>query len=373
MEPMEGHGLQAMSIGFLIDADTPMVWRGPMVTQALEQLLKRDQVARPRLPGGRPAAGHRRHPADARAEGAGHRRRHRHHAAGHRADRRAQGPQDVREGRHPDPRHRREHGDPRLLELRPRGAHLRRRRRRAHGARTTTSSSSARCRSTSHPRAGRFRQADRGRRPGRPRRRRSTARSRARSRSRSPRRRRTTSAAFPKIVIQNTDVVGRQTDAAAMSDQVRQVDPPHGGEHAHDRAVRAGPGQGGRRAARSSPTAPRATATTSAARTNSRSSPTSTRPSSIPRTFDAKSFVDFKGDVCIIPPNSFALARTVEYFRIPRNVLTICLGKSHLRALRHHRQRDAARAGVGGPRDAGVLQHHAAAGARSTPTRASRR
>ena len=47
-----------------------------------------------------------------------------------------------------------------------------------------------------------------------------------------------------------------------------------------------------------------------------------------PKNFDAKSFVDFKGNVCIIPPNSFALARTVEYFRIPRNVLTICLGKS---------------------------------------------
>jgi dCTP deaminase len=47
-----------------------------------------------------------------------------------------------------------------------------------------------------------------------------------------------------------------------------------------------------------------------------------------PKDFDAKSFVDFKGEVCIIPPNSFALARTVEYFRIPRNVLTICLGKS---------------------------------------------
>jgi deoxycytidine triphosphate deaminase len=46
-----------------------------------------------------------------------------------------------------------------------------------------------------------------------------------------------------------------------------------------------------------------------------------------PKNFDEKSFVDFTGDVCIIPPNSFALARTVEYFRIPRNVLTICLGK----------------------------------------------
>ena len=47
-----------------------------------------------------------------------------------------------------------------------------------------------------------------------------------------------------------------------------------------------------------------------------------------PKNFDPKSMVDFKGEVCIIPPNSFALARTVEYFRIPRNVLTVCLGKS---------------------------------------------
>ena len=47
-----------------------------------------------------------------------------------------------------------------------------------------------------------------------------------------------------------------------------------------------------------------------------------------PKNFDNNSFVDLKSDVCMIPPNSFALARTVEYFRIPRNVLTICLGKS---------------------------------------------
>jgi len=47
-----------------------------------------------------------------------------------------------------------------------------------------------------------------------------------------------------------------------------------------------------------------------------------------PKRFDPKSFVEFKGEVCIIPPNSFALARSVEYFRIPRNVLTICVGKS---------------------------------------------
>ena len=47
-----------------------------------------------------------------------------------------------------------------------------------------------------------------------------------------------------------------------------------------------------------------------------------------PKKFDPRSFVDFEGDVCIIPPNSFALARTVEYFRIPRNVITMCVGKS---------------------------------------------
>jgi dCTP deaminase len=47
-----------------------------------------------------------------------------------------------------------------------------------------------------------------------------------------------------------------------------------------------------------------------------------------PKQFDTKSMIDFVGDICIIPPNSFALARTVEYFRIPRNTLTICVGKS---------------------------------------------
>src|SRR5438552_18762193 len=45
-----------------------------------------------------------------------------------------------------------------------------------------------------------------------------------------------------------------------------------------------------------------------------------------PKRFDPKSFVEFKGEVCIIPPNSFALARSVEYFRIPRNVLAVCVG-----------------------------------------------
>lgn len=47
-----------------------------------------------------------------------------------------------------------------------------------------------------------------------------------------------------------------------------------------------------------------------------------------PKNFDPRSMIDYKGDVCVIPPNSFALARTIEYFRIPRSVLTVCLGKS---------------------------------------------
>lgn len=47
-----------------------------------------------------------------------------------------------------------------------------------------------------------------------------------------------------------------------------------------------------------------------------------------PKLFDPRAFIDLKADVCIVPPNSFALARTVEYFRIPRDVLTVCLGKS---------------------------------------------
>lgn len=47
-----------------------------------------------------------------------------------------------------------------------------------------------------------------------------------------------------------------------------------------------------------------------------------------PKSFDERSFIEYQGDFCIVPPNSFALARSVEYFRIPRNVLTICVGKS---------------------------------------------
>ena len=81
-----------------------------------------------------------------------------------------------------------------------------------------------------------------------------------------------------------------------------------------------------------------------------------------PKNFDPRSFVDVKTDVCIVPPNSFALARTIEYFRIPRDVLTDLPRQVHLRALRHHRQRHAVRARMGGHRHARDLEHHPAAG-----------
>ena len=149
LEPLEAYGLQAMSIGFLIDADTPMVWRGPMVTQALEQLLKDtnwrdlDYLIVDMPPG----------TGDIQLTLAqkvpGHRRRHRHDAAGHRADRRAQGPQDVREGRRADRRHRREHEHAHLLELRPRRSTSSARAARRRCAPTTRCRSWAGCRSTS--------------------------------------------------------------------------------------------------------------------------------------------------------------------------------------------------------------------------------
>ena len=80
-----------------------------------------------------------------------------------------------------------------------------------------------------------------------------------------------------------------------------------------------------------------------------------------PKDFDPRSFVDFQGKECIIPPNSFALARTVEYFRIPRNVIVVLPRQVDLRALRDHRQRHPARARVGGHRHARGLEHDAAA------------
>jgi dCTP deaminase len=90
-------------------------------------------------------------------------------------------------------------------------------------------------------------------------------------------------------------------------------------EHGMIEPFEPGPGAPGRRTAgASSATAPRATATTSAARPEFKVFTNIFSTVVDPKNFDEKSFVDIESDVCIIPPNSFALARTVEYFRIPR-------------------------------------------------------
>ena len=110
------------------------------------------------------------------------------------------------------------------------------------------------------------------------------------------------------------------------------MDPPHGADARDDRAVRARPG------ARASTASRIVSYGTSSYGYDMRCSHefkifTNINSTIVdPKDFDERVFVDFDGDVCIIPPNSFALARTVEYFRIPRNVLTICLGKSRTRA-----------------------------------------
>jgi len=108
------------------------------------------------------------------------------------------------------------------------------------------------------------------------------------------------------------DSIGKQYSDV---DQIGQVDSPHGGRARHDQPVIISYG-------------------TSSYGYDIRCAPefkvfTNIHSTVVdPKNFDEKSFVDFHGDSCIIPPNSFALARTMEYFRIPRNVLTICLGKS---------------------------------------------
>ena len=117
--PVEGNGVGVMSLGFLLDADTPVIWRGPMVMKAIEQFLGDVDWGDARLPGRRPAAGHRRRPAHAHPEGPARRRGDRHHAAGRRAHRRPQGAADVPQGQRPGARHRREHVDLRLPAVRP--------------------------------------------------------------------------------------------------------------------------------------------------------------------------------------------------------------------------------------------------------------
>ena len=81
-----------------------------------------------------------------------------------------------------------------------------------------------------------------------------------------------------------------------------------------------------------------------------------------PKNFAANSFVDRKTDVCIIPPNSFALARTVEYFRVPRDVLVICLGKSTYARCGIIVNVTPLEPGWEGSCDVGVFEYHAAAG-----------
>ena len=79
-----------------------------------------------------------------------------------------------------------------------------------------------------------------------------------------------------------------------------------------------------------------------------------------PKHFDPRSLVEFKGAECLVPPNSFALGRSVEYFRIPRNVLTICLGKSTYARCGIIVNVTPVRAGMGGFRYAGNQQYHSA-------------
>jgi hypothetical protein len=81
-----------------------------------------------------------------------------------------------------------------------------------------------------------------------------------------------------------------------------------------------------------------------------------------PKRFDPRSFVDVTGESCIIPPNSFALGRSLEYFRIPSNRVGAVHRKIDLRALRHRRQHDPSRVRMGGTSDDRNLQYHAVAG-----------
>ena len=193
-----------MSIGFLIDADTPMVWRGPMVTQALEQLLKdtnwRDLdyliVDMPPGTGDIQLTLAQKVPVTGAVI--------------------VTTPQDIalidaRKGLKmfekvgvPIVGIVENMSDPHLLELRPRRAHLRRGRRANDVRRLQRAVPGGAAARHPHPRADRRRPADGRRRSGRQDRARSTARSRARPRSSSRRRPRTFSAKFPNIVIQNT-------------------------------------------------------------------------------------------------------------------------------------------------------------------------
>ena len=337
LEPMEAYGVQAMSIGFLIDVDTPMVWRGPMVTQALEQLLKDthwrdlDYLIVDMPPGtgdiqltlsqkvpvtgavivttpqdialidarkglkmfekvGVPIVGIVENMSVHVCSNCGHAE----HIFGE-----GGGDEDVRA--------------------------------------TTTCRSSAALpldiRIREQADSGRPTRGRRSRRQGRA----DLSRDRAQGGVAVAEKART-SPRSSRRSSSRTREVARRSAACASSERrrqqgrhpvikVRQVDPPHGG---HDGMIEPfEPGQvrevDGRRIVSYG------TSSYGYDIRCSREFKIFTNINSTivdPKAFDAGSFVDFKGDVCIIPPNSFALARTVEYFRIPRNVLVVCFGKS---------------------------------------------
>ena len=92
-----------------------------------------------------------------------------------------------------------------------------------------------------------------------------------------------------------------------------------------------------------------------------------------PKAFDERSFVSVQAESVIVPPNSFALARSIEYFRIPARHSDDLRRQVDLRPLRNHRQCHALRAGMGGLCDPGDFQHHSACLRKSMPMRASAR
>ena len=199
--PKRNHGLQVMSIGYMIEEDTPVIWRGPMVTQALMQLVN-NTLWKISTTWSSTSARYRRHRSHPGPAHPGERGGHRHHAAGHSPAGCPQGAEDVREGRSAGAGHHREHGHPRVLGLRPRGARLRQRRRCAHGG-AVRRPCSVPCRwtsrSASRPTPARPSVAADGLAAG--------ANATARSRARSPagcRCARSKAIQFPKIVIQNT-------------------------------------------------------------------------------------------------------------------------------------------------------------------------
>ena len=81
-----------------------------------------------------------------------------------------------------------------------------------------------------------------------------------------------------------------------------------------------------------------------------------------PKAFDERSFVSVQAESVIVPPNSFALARSIEYFRSPRDVFTICVGKSTCVRCGHTSERNAVRAGVGGVCNPRKLRYHTSTG-----------